>query len=98
MAGSLLKPRRTSRLRRSAFSRVMPVPEPILAEILQDKYIPRATYRIQFGSAMSFIGAEKIAGYLKDLGISDIYASPLFRACPGSTHGYDATCFQEINP
>ncbi len=32
------------------------------------------------------------------LGISDIYASPIFKAREGSTHGYDVVDSNEINP
>jgi len=60
--------------------------------------IPRATYRLQFNRDFTFERAIEILPYLKDLAISDIYASPLFRAGPESTHGYDICCFEEINP
>ncbi|MCR6497716.1 malto-oligosyltrehalose synthase [Shinella sp. CPCC 101442] len=36
--------------------------------------------------------------YLKRLGISHLYASPLMTAVSGSTHGYDATRADEIDP
>ena len=36
--------------------------------------------------------------YLKALGIDTIYASPIFKARPGSTHGYDVTNALELNP
>lgn len=36
--------------------------------------------------------------YLKELGISTVYASPLFEATPGSNHGYDALNPHRINP
>ena len=35
--------------------------------------------------------------YMKDLGISHLYASPVF-ATTGSTHGYDVTNPNEIDP
>jgi maltooligosyltrehalose synthase len=35
---------------------------------------------------------------LADLGISDIYASPILQATPGSTHGYDVTNPDRLNP
>jgi (1->4)-alpha-D-glucan 1-alpha-D-glucosylmutase len=53
--------------------------------------LPAATYRIQFCSSFSFGDAERIIGYLHDLGITDIYASPVLRSRKGSTHGYDIT-------
>src|SRR3954468_4411385 len=60
--------------------------------------IPRATYRLQFNRDFTFEHAIGILPYLNQLGISDVYASPLFRAGPESTHGYDICCFEEINP
>ena len=60
--------------------------------------VPRATYRLQFHREFTFAQAEAILEYLAELGISDLYASPLFRAGAESTHGYDICCFEEINP
>jgi len=50
---------------------------------------PSATYRLQFRNGMTFERAAKLAPYLARLGISHLYASPIFQAEPGSTHGYD---------
>ncbi len=60
--------------------------------------IPTATYRIQFNSAFGFENAHQIISYLSDLGISDFYASPIFKARAGSTHGYDVVDANQINP
>jgi len=60
--------------------------------------IPRATYRLQFNRAFRFSDAEALAPYLADLGISHVYASPLFRARKDSPHGYDIVDPNEINP
>jgi (1->4)-alpha-D-glucan 1-alpha-D-glucosylmutase len=60
--------------------------------------IPRATYRIQFQSEFKFEAAKKIISYLADLGISDLYASPIFKARAGSTHGYDVVDPTQLNP
>ncbi|MCU0550947.1 MAG: malto-oligosyltrehalose synthase [Leptolyngbya sp. Prado105] len=60
--------------------------------------IPHSTYRIQFSSEFPFESAEKIVGYLAKLGISDLYASPIFKAKAGSTHGYDVVDPTQINP
>jgi len=60
--------------------------------------IPRATYRLQFHSEFNFEAAKNIITYLADLGISDIYASPIFKARKGSTHGYDVVDPTLINP
>src|SRR5690349_1955394 len=60
--------------------------------------IPRATYRLQFSREFTFEQASRIINYLYELGISDIYASPLLRAGAESTHGYDICCFEEVSP
>ncbi len=60
--------------------------------------IPRATYRIQFNGSFRFRDANAIAPYLADLGISHVYASPIFKARKGSPHGYDILDPNEINP
>jgi (1->4)-alpha-D-glucan 1-alpha-D-glucosylmutase len=60
--------------------------------------IPRATYRIQFHDKFRFDQAVPLAGYLADLGISHLYASPIATARSGSTHGYDVVDPTRINP
>ncbi|WP_105414690.1 malto-oligosyltrehalose synthase [Neorhizobium sp. T25_27] len=60
--------------------------------------IPTATYRIQFRNGMTFDRASGLVPYLKRLGISHLYASPIFTATTGSTHGYDVTDANEIDP
>ncbi len=60
--------------------------------------VPKATYRIQFTSQFNFDNAKAIASYLADLGISDLYASPIFKARSGSTHGYDVVDAAQLNP
>lgn len=60
--------------------------------------IPTATYRIQFNSAFKFEAATAIVPYLAELGISDLYASPIFRARTGSSHGYDVVDPTQLNP
>jgi len=42
--------------------------------------IPLSTYRFQFTPSFRFEDVEKIVPYLKDLGISDIYASPILES------------------
>jgi (1->4)-alpha-D-glucan 1-alpha-D-glucosylmutase len=59
--------------------------------------VPSATYRLQFNPAFGFSAAESLAEYFHRLGISHIYASPIFAAQQGSTHGYDVTDPNEIN-
>ncbi|MGU3406954.1 malto-oligosyltrehalose synthase [Methylobacterium brachiatum] len=59
---------------------------------------PQSTYRLQFHKDFTFADAERIVPYLKKLGISHVYASPLQKARPGSTHGYDIVDHGAINP
>ncbi len=60
--------------------------------------IPTATYRLQFHKGFTFRNAESLAGYFEELGISHVYASPIFRAAPGSLHGYDICDLNALNP
>jgi (1->4)-alpha-D-glucan 1-alpha-D-glucosylmutase len=60
--------------------------------------IPSSTYRLQFNGQFRFIDAKNIIGYLNDLGISDIYSSPYFKAKEGSLHGYDIVAPTSLNP
>lgn len=60
--------------------------------------IPEATYRLQFHRDFTFSHARALVPYLHKLGISHVYASPIFRAAPGSTHGYDVCDHNELNP
>lgn len=60
-------------------------------------YIPTSTYRIQFTPSFGFEEAREIVEYLSKLGISALYASPIFKATKGSTHGYDVVDPNELN-
>lgn len=60
--------------------------------------IPLATYRLQFNAHFRFCDARAIVSYLRTLGISDLYASPYFKASPGSLHGYDILDQNSLNP
>lgn len=60
--------------------------------------IPTATYRLQFHAGFTFREALEILDYLKELGISDLYSSPYFQASPESTHGYDVSDHNRMNP
>ncbi|MBA2288957.1 MAG: malto-oligosyltrehalose synthase, partial [Chloroflexia bacterium] len=59
---------------------------------------PRATYRLQFNHTFTFDDAITILPWIARLGVSHVYASPIFRATPGSMHGYDVVDFSEISP
>jgi (1->4)-alpha-D-glucan 1-alpha-D-glucosylmutase len=59
---------------------------------------PVSTYRIQFNKDFPFANGEAIIPYLNRLGITTLYASPLFKARSGSAHGYDVTDPGQMNP
>lgn len=60
--------------------------------------VPIATYRLQFNHSFGFKEVRGIVGYLSRLGISSIYASPIFKARKGSLHGYDVVDPNKLNP
>ena len=60
--------------------------------------MPTATYRIQLNPAFGFQDAQAVISYLADLGMSDLYASPIFKAVKGSLHGYDVVDPNHLNP
>jgi (1->4)-alpha-D-glucan 1-alpha-D-glucosylmutase len=60
--------------------------------------VPAATYRLQFTPQFGFARAREVLSYLRELGISDVYASPIFHARAGSTHGYDVVDPNRLNP
>src|SRR5215469_4466857 len=59
--------------------------------------IPISTYRLQFNQQLRFNDVRALIPYLHDLGITDIYASPLLQAKRGSAHGYDVTDPSHLN-
>jgi len=59
--------------------------------------IPAATYRLQFHRRFRFEHAAALVPYLDALGITDLYASPIFQARRGSSHGYDVTDPTRLN-
>ena len=60
--------------------------------------VPRATYRLQLRAGFGFGQASAVAPYLAQLGVSHVYLSPIFKARPGSVHGYDVTDHNQLNP
>ncbi len=65
---------------------------------MSPKRLPSATYRVQLNQDFRFENTFKILDYLHDLGISDIYLSPILSSRKGSGHGYDVTDPSRINP
>jgi len=62
------------------------------------RHFPVATYRLQFHAGFTFADAKRLVPYLEALGISHVYASPIWRANPGSLHGYDVIDHATLNP
>ncbi|HXE42080.1 MAG TPA: alpha-amylase family glycosyl hydrolase, partial [Candidatus Baltobacteraceae bacterium] len=60
--------------------------------------VPRATYRLQFHEHFRLCDALTLVPYFAALGISHIYASPLFKARAHSVHGYDVCDYGQLNP
>ncbi len=75
-----------------------PAERVFLDELMKRRRVPLVTYRLQFTPAFTFDDAARIVPYLARLGITEIYCSPIFRAKPGSTHGYDVCDFGQLNP
>ncbi len=59
--------------------------------------VPQAMYRIQFNPHFGFRHLQKVLPYLKALGITDIYGSPILKPRKGSTHGYDVVDPTRLN-
>jgi (1->4)-alpha-D-glucan 1-alpha-D-glucosylmutase len=59
---------------------------------------PLSTYRLQFNAGFRFENARRLVGYLHALGVSHIYSSPILKASTGSSHGYDITDHNQLNP
>lgn len=59
---------------------------------------PSSTYRIQLNQSFTFHQLDGILDYLDELGVSAVYAAPILKADPGSTHGYDVIDPHVINP
>ncbi len=60
--------------------------------------IPGSSYRLQFNKSFTFRDATRLVEYLDGLGITDVYASPILAARPGSVHGYDVIEHARLNP
>ena len=59
---------------------------------------PRATFRLQLHAGFTFSDAADLVPYLRDLGVSHLYASPILAARRGSLHGYDVVDPTRVNP
>ncbi|MGP3535933.1 malto-oligosyltrehalose synthase [Microbacterium sp. RD1] len=59
---------------------------------------PLSTYRLQIRAGFDLDEAAGVTSYLRDLGVSWAYLSPLLRATPGSDHGYDVVDPTRVDP
>jgi (1->4)-alpha-D-glucan 1-alpha-D-glucosylmutase len=60
--------------------------------------IPTATYRLQLRLELPLRSVSALVPYLQQLGLSDLYLSPIYTARPGSIHGYDVVDHGRLNP
>jgi (1->4)-alpha-D-glucan 1-alpha-D-glucosylmutase len=74
-----------------------PTVDASIRELIAQRYVPLSTYRLQFTKDFPFAKAAELAPYLAELGISDLYASPILQARPGSAHGYDICDHSRLN-
>ncbi|GAA0809836.1 malto-oligosyltrehalose synthase [Spirilliplanes yamanashiensis] len=59
---------------------------------------PTGTYRIQVRPEFGLDATAQLTGYLRDLGASHLYTSPLLTPAPGSEHGYDVADHRGVGP
>ncbi|MDR6690058.1 (1-_4)-alpha-D-glucan 1-alpha-D-glucosylmutase [Microbacterium sp. 1154] len=59
---------------------------------------PLSTYRLQIRESFTLDDAAEVTGYLRDLGVSWAYLSPILEATPGSDHGYDVVDVTRVDP
>ncbi|MGB8385396.1 MAG: malto-oligosyltrehalose synthase [Dermatophilaceae bacterium] len=60
--------------------------------------VPTSTYRLQLRAEFGFADAAGQVDYLRDLGVSHVYLSPILAAAPGSAHGYDVVDHSALSP
>ncbi|MBW3578131.1 MAG: malto-oligosyltrehalose synthase [Actinobacteria bacterium] len=61
-------------------------------------HVPTATYRLQLDARFDLRAAAAIVDYLAELGVGDVYLSPILTAPRGAAHGYHVTDPTRINP
>jgi (1->4)-alpha-D-glucan 1-alpha-D-glucosylmutase len=60
--------------------------------------IPASCYRLQLSPDFTLEDARRVAPYLRDLGVGDLYLSPILATRPGSAHGYDVIDPTRVRP
>nr|AAR18371.1 TreY [Metallosphaera hakonensis] len=56
-----------------------------------------ATYRLQLNKGFPFSAVTQLLDYFQELGVSHLYLSPVLKARPSSSHGYDVVDPPAIN-
>ncbi|GAA1855130.1 malto-oligosyltrehalose synthase [Microbacterium koreense] len=62
------------------------------------RHVPQSTYRLQIRPSFTLDDAVAIVPYLRDLGVSWVYLSPLLVSTTGSDHGYDVVDPTRVDP
>jgi (1->4)-alpha-D-glucan 1-alpha-D-glucosylmutase len=70
----------------------------VLREAMARRRIPSATYRLQLNRGFTFRDAGAVAAYLRELGVTACYVSPVLQARAGSPHGYDVCDHSRLSP
>ena len=60
--------------------------------------VPVSTYRLQLTADFRLQDAAALVDYIQALGADWVYLSPILRAEPGSTHGYDVVDHTTVDP
>jgi (1->4)-alpha-D-glucan 1-alpha-D-glucosylmutase len=60
--------------------------------------VPSSTYRVQANWALPLTSVAELVRYLRSLGASDVYCSPILKARSRSVHCYDVVDYSRINP
>jgi (1->4)-alpha-D-glucan 1-alpha-D-glucosylmutase len=70
----------------------------LVAAAVAGERSPLASYRLQLHKGFTFEDARRLVPYLAELGVTDVYSSPILFAAPGSSHGYDVVDHTRLNP
>ena len=69
-----------------------------IRRVLAAARAPVSSYRLQLSPAFGFRAAAELTPYLRELGVDALYLSPVFKAVPGSAHGYNVVDPNALNP
>jgi (1->4)-alpha-D-glucan 1-alpha-D-glucosylmutase len=69
----------------------------LLDEALACRWVSSAAYRLQLNAGFTFRDASAVVPYLRELGVTTCYVSPILQARAGSSHGYDVCDHSRIS-